>query len=67
MIRKIRTFYGKRHGQHGNKVTTIDRGEAWLCEKCGKVIFFEHLVPKHFCKRQIKPVILGDTGSSPPP
>jgi len=50
MIRKIRTFYGKRNGQRGNKVTTIDQGEAWLCEKCGEVIFFEHLVPKHFCR-----------------
>jgi YgiT-type zinc finger domain-containing protein len=67
MIRKIRTFYGKRHGQHGNKVTTIDQGEAWLCEKCGEVIFFEHLVPKHFCKTQIKPVSLEDTESSPQP
>jgi hypothetical protein len=67
MIRKIRTFYGKRHGQRGYKVTTIDRGEAWLCEKCGEVIFFEHLVPKHFCKNEIKPVVHLDTGSSLPP
>ena len=67
MIRKIRTFYGRRHGQHGAKQTTVDTGVAWLCEKCGEVIFFEHLIPKHFCKSQIKPVILGDTGSSPPP
>ena len=67
MIRKIRTFYGKRNGQRGNKVTTVDRGEAWLREKCGEVMFFEHLVPKHFCKRQIKPVVHSDTGSSLPP
>jgi hypothetical protein len=67
MIRKIRTFYGKRNGQRGNKVTTIDQGEAWLCEKCGAVMFFEHLVPKHFCKKLIKPVVHSDTGSSLPP
>jgi hypothetical protein len=67
MIRKIRTFYGRRNGQRGNKVTTIDRGEAWLCEKCGGLMFFEHLVPKHFCKKLIKPVVHSDTGSSLPP
>jgi len=67
MIRKIRTFYGKRNGQRGNKVTTIDQGVAWLCEKCGELIFFEHLVPKHFCKTQIKPVVHSDTESSLPP
>ena len=67
MIRKIRTFYGKQNGQHGDKKTTVNIGVAWLCEKCGEVIFFEHLVPKHFCKSQIKPVVHSDTGSSLPP
>jgi hypothetical protein len=67
MIRKIRTFYGSRTGQKGNKRTTIYHGEVWLCEKCGEVILYEHLTPKHFCKRLIKPVILEDTESSPPP
>jgi hypothetical protein len=67
MIRKIRTFYGRQKGQHGNKKTTVDMGVAWLCEKCGEVILYEHLTPKHFCKRLIKPVVLGDTGSSLPP
>ena len=38
-----------------------------LCEKCGEVILYEHLTPKHFCRRQIKPVVLEDTGSSPQP
>jgi len=67
MIRKIKTFYGSRTGQKGNKKTTIYQSEAWLCEKCGEVIIYEHLVPKHFCKRQIKPVVLEDTGSFPQP
>jgi len=57
MIRKIRTFYGKKKGQHGTRETTVDMGVAWLCEKCGEVILYEHLVPKHFCKRLIKPSI----------
>jgi predicted RNA-binding Zn-ribbon protein involved in translation (DUF1610 family) len=63
MIRKIRTFYGKQNGQRGNKVTTVDQGVAWLCEKCGEVILYEHLTHKHFCRRLIKPVILVDTES----
>ena len=67
MIRKIKTFYGSRTGQKGNKKTTIYQSEAWLCEKCGEVIIYEHLVPKHFCRRQIKPVVLEDTGSFPQP
>jgi len=67
VIRKIRTFYGKQHGQHGSKKTTVDHGVAWLCDKCGEVILYEHLTPKHFCKRLIKPVVLGDTESSLPP
>lgn len=67
MIRKIRTFYGKRNGQRGNKVTTVDHGVAWLCEKCGEVILYEHLTAKHFCKTQIKPVVHSDTVSSLPP
>ena len=67
MIRKIRTFYGRQNGQRGNKITTVDMGEAWLCEKCGEVILYEHLTPKHFCKRLIKPVDLASTESSPPP
>ena len=67
MIRKIRTFYGKQNGQRGSKQTTINMGVAWLCEKCGEVILYEHLTPKHFCRRQIKPVILEDTESSQQP
>jgi len=67
MIRKIRTFYGRQNGQRGNKVTTVDHGVAWLCEKCGEVILYEHLTPKHFCRRLIKPVVLADTESSPQP
>jgi len=67
VIRKIRTFYGRQHGQHGKKKTTVDMGHAWLCEKCGEVILYEHLTPKHFCRRIIKPVILADTESSLPP
>jgi uncharacterized protein (DUF983 family) len=67
MIRKIRTFYGRQNGQHGSKQTTIDIGVAWLCEKCGEVILYEHLTPKHFCRRLIKPVSLEDTESSPQP
>jgi hypothetical protein len=67
MIKKIKTFYGSRTGQKGDKRTTIYQSEAWLCEKCGEVIIYEHLVPKHFCKRLIKPVVLEDTESSQPP
>ena len=67
MIRKIRTFYGKQTGQHGDKKTTVNIGVAWLCEKCGEVILYEHLTPKHFCRRLIKPVVHSDTGSSLPP
>ena len=67
MIRKIRTFYGKQNGQRGNKVTTVDMGVAWLCEKCGEVILYEHLTPKHYCKRPLMPVVLASTESSPPP
>jgi len=67
MIRKIRTFYGRKNGQHGNKQTTVDMGHAWLCEKCGEVILYEHLTPKHFCRRLIKPVNLENTESSPQP
>ena len=67
MIRKIKTFYGSRTGQKGDKRTTICHGVAWLCEKCGEVILYEHLVPKHFCKRLIKPVIHLDTESSQQP
>ena len=67
MIRKIRTFYGRQNGQRGNKVTTVDHGVAWLCEKCGEVILYEHLTPKHFCRRLIKPVDLASTESSPQP
>ena len=67
MICKIRTFYGKQNGQQGNKQTTVDIGVAWLCEKCGEVILYEHLTTKHFCRRQIKPVVLEDTGSFPQP
>jgi hypothetical protein len=64
MIRKIRTFYGRAKGGNRNTTTTVDMGVAWLCEKCGEVILYEHLTPKHFCRRQIKPVVLGDTESS---
>lgn len=67
MIRKIRTFYGRKNGQRGNKVTTVDHGVAWLCEKCGEVILYEHLTPKHFCRQEIKPVVLQDTESSQQP
>ena len=67
MIRKIRTFYGRQNGQRGSKQTTVDMGVAWLCEKCGEVILYEHLTPKHFCRRLIKPVDLEDTESSLPP
>jgi ABC-type dipeptide/oligopeptide/nickel transport system ATPase subunit len=67
MIRKIRTFFGRQSGQHGAKKTTISMGYAWLCEKCGEVILYEHLTPKHFCRREIKPVVLQDTESSLPP
>jgi hypothetical protein len=66
MIRKIKTFYGSRTGQKGNKRTTTSHGVAWLCEKCGEVIPFEHLIPKHFCRSLIKPVVHLDTGSSQP-
>ena len=34
--------------------TKVDQGVAWLCQKCGEVILFEHLIHKHFCKTQIK-------------
>jgi hypothetical protein len=57
MIRKIRTFYGKKKGQHGARETTVSMGVAWLCEKCGEVILYEHLTPKHFCKRPITPLV----------
>jgi len=67
MIRKIRTFYGRAKGGNRNTTTTVDMGHAWLCEKCGEVILYEHLTPKHFCRRQIKPVVHSDTESSLPP
>ena len=54
MIVKIRTFYGKQRGLRGDRSTQVDEGVAWLCQKCGEVILFEHLVHKHFCKTQIK-------------
>jgi len=54
MIVKIRTFYGRSRGLRGERETKVDQGVAWLCQKCGEVILYEHLISKHFCKTQIK-------------
>ena len=61
MIVKIRTFYGRQRGLKGDRKTKVDEGVAWLCQKCGEVILFEHLIHKHFCKTQIKFVNYSDT------
>jgi hypothetical protein len=53
MIVKIRTFYGRSRGLRGERETKVDQGVAWLCQKCGEVILFEHLISKHFCKKLI--------------
>jgi len=34
VIQRIRTFYGRTHGLHGKKKTTVSEGSAWLCLKC---------------------------------
>ena len=67
MIVKIRTFYGKQRGLRGDRQHQVDEGVAWLCQKCGEVILHEHLIHKHFCKTQIKPVDHLNTESSPQP
>ena len=53
MIQQIRTFYGRTHGLHGSKKTTINEGIAWLCLKCGKVFTNKRLSEIHNCIREI--------------
>ena len=67
MIVKIRTFYGRTKGVRGDRQTDVVMGTAWLCQKCGEVILYEHLTPKHYCKRPLTPVNLASIESSPQP
>jgi len=67
MIVKIRTFYGRTKGVRGDRQTNVVMGHAWLCQKCGEVILYEHLIPKHFCKRSFMPVNHSNTESSQQP
>jgi hypothetical protein len=53
MIQQIRTFYGRTHGLHGSKKTTVNEGIAWLCLKCGKVFTNKRLSEIHNCIREI--------------
>ena len=53
MIQQIHTFYGRTHGLHGSKKTTVNQGIAWLCLKCGKVFTNKRLSEIHNCTREI--------------
>ena len=53
MIQQIRTFYGRTHGLHGKKKTTVSEGIAWLCLSCGKVFTNKRLSEIHNCTREI--------------
>lgn len=57
MIQQIRTFYGRTKGVRGDRQTDVVMGTAWLCQKCGEVILYEHLTHKHYCKTLIKQIV----------
>lgn len=53
MLEKIRTFFGKVRGLHGDKRTVVEQGSAWVCKSCKMVFLTKQAGDKHECEGQI--------------
>jgi hypothetical protein len=47
VLEKIKTFFGRVRGQHGNKETIIVEGFAWRCRICGQIFLNETIAKEH--------------------
>lgn len=50
MLEKIRTFFGRLRGLHGNRKTVVEQGTAWVCTTCRMVFLTKQAGEKHECK-----------------
>jgi len=50
MLEKIRTFFGKMRGLHGEREVVVQQGSAWVCTRCRIVFLTKEAGEKHDCK-----------------
>jgi hypothetical protein len=49
MLEKIRTFFGKVRGLHGERKVIVQQGSAWVCTRCRMVFLTKEAGEKHGC------------------
>jgi hypothetical protein len=49
MLEKIRTFFGKERGLHGDRRTIVSQGSAWYCTDCRLIFLSKSESEKHSC------------------
>lgn len=49
MLEKIRTFFGRLRGDHGNRRVIVEEGQLWRCTKCALIFLAKKEGDKHVC------------------
>lgn len=49
MLKKIKTFFGRARGTHGDRRNIVEQGSAWYCTECRLVFLSKAESEKHSC------------------
>jgi rubrerythrin len=52
VLEKIRAFWGKLRGQHGERSTIVEQGFVWRCTECNHVFLTKTTAEQHLCLDQ---------------
>jgi len=52
MLEKIRTFFGRTRGLHGERQTVVEEGSLWRCSQCHLLFLNKVAGDKHKCQDQ---------------
>jgi hypothetical protein len=52
MLEKIRTFFGRVRGLHGDRRTVVEEGVLWRCTDCKMIFLSKQAWEQHKCQDQ---------------
>lgn len=52
MLEKIRTFFGRVRGLHGERRTVVEEGSLWRCSHCHLLFLNKSVGDAHTCLDQ---------------
>ena len=58
MLEKIRTFFGRARGLHGDRRNIVEQGSAWYCTDCRLIFLSKSESEKHNCAYTLRDAVV---------